>query len=126
MALARRFADPADPVPAQGPGPGRRRRRPVLAVALTVAGLALALVACTGPSPAHRTGARGAVDSQEHAQSPSATLPLRGARARRAELKAARGPGSHGEPGPGSHGERGAAGGMGTFDRPAGPRPAPP
>jgi hypothetical protein len=106
MALARRFANPADPVPFQGPGPGRRPRRPTLAVALAAAGLALALGACSGPSPAPRTGATGVVDSQEHAQSPSATLPLRGAGSRRAGLEAARG--------------------LGTFDRPAGPRPAPP
>jgi hypothetical protein len=131
MALARRFADPANPVPVLGRG---RRRRPALAVGLAVAGLALALGACTGPSPAPRTGAGGAVDSQEHAQSPSATLPLRGAKSRRAGLEAAAGPGSYGEPGAGTYGEPGAgsyggreaAGGGGTFERPAGPRPGPP
>src|SRR4029450_13261499 len=83
----RGFADPADPVPVrsqvQGLGRGRRRR-PALAVALAAAARPLALGACAGPPPAPRTRAGGAVDSQEHAQSPSATLPLRGPESRRA------------------------------------------
>ena len=132
MPLARRLAGPANPVPGQGLG--RRSRRPTLAVALTGACVALALGACAGPSPAARTGAMGAVDNQEHLQSPSATLPLRGAKSRPVGVQPARRAGSLTEPGAGFRRARGAgkqysglrpAPTSGTFDRPADRLPDP-
>ena len=84
-------------------------RRRILAIALPLAVGGLLLGACAGghvgPSSAPAAGPMGAVDHLEHAQSPAATLPLRGARSRPGGLP----------PAPTG----------GSFDRPADPPAAP-